>query len=491
MSELLSAALLGTARTVPSFEDLATGELAHSVSGDPAETLLGAAALENAYRDGGVAASARVLPAPAEDDPRLQLPPGSASHLMQLLAAKSWTLTEWFAVVAERDYRAPDHLVADLMTSARTNDTHRESILRLVGSRGQWLAAQNPDWSMLVRRSDRTDVWTHGAHQERLQWLTTMRAVNPAIAMAELSRTWDSERGEHRAAFIAVLGTGLSDADSALLEHALDDRRKEVRQQAVQLLRQLPNSAYAGRMAARARAWVRVEKKPLRTRLVVNMPGSLDDSARRDGIEDVHFKNKGIRSWWLRMVVTAAPLSVWEGMIGSASTALEIRIEDQWREVMMEAWTTATVLQRNPRWASALLHREGRKTERRVVPIVPARERLAYILSGRADSYLLGVDGAALFDGLPHPWPLDLAERVIARLEDVAGRHAETGKDLGQFSRHSHYSTLRSAETHFPFAAAPILRAAAERTRDPGWHQAFATVATNIDHRRTVLKELE
>ena len=126
MSELLSAALLGTARTAPSFEDLATGELAQTVNGDPAETLLGAAALENAYRDGGVAATARVLPAPAEDDPRLQLPPASASHLMQLLAAKSWTLTEWFAVVAERDYRAPDHLVADLMTSARTNDTHRE-----------------------------------------------------------------------------------------------------------------------------------------------------------------------------------------------------------------------------------------------------------------------------------------------------------------------------------------------------------------------------
>ncbi|MFZ2175549.1 MAG: DUF5691 domain-containing protein, partial [Rhodococcus sp. (in: high G+C Gram-positive bacteria)] len=467
-------------------------EPAQSLSGDPAGTLLGAAALENAYLAGGATPSAQVLPAPAEDDPRLQLPPAAASHLMQLLATKSWTLTEWFTVAAEHGYRAPDHLVADLMAVARVNDTHRENILRLVGPRGQWLAACNPEWSTLSRQADHDDsVWRHGSHQERLQWLTRMRTVDPAAALSALRHTWDSERGEHRAAFIALLATGLGNEDADLLEHALDDRRKEVRQSAVQLLRQLPSSAFAARMAARARAWVRVEKKPLRTRLVVNMPGSLDDSARRDGIEDIHFKNKGIRRWWLRMVVTAAPLSVWESMIGSAARALEIRIEDQWREVMMEAWTNATVLQRNRRWASALLNLEGRRTEKRVVPLVPARERLDYIQAGKADSYLLGVDGTALLEGLPHPWPLGLAERVIALLEDVAGRHSESGRELGQFSRHSHYSTLRSAETHFPFTAVPLLHAAAERVRDPGWQQAFTAAAAHIDHRRSLLKELE
>ncbi len=410
---------------------------------------------------------------------------------MKLLAAKSWTLPEWFAAAAERGYRAPDHLVEDLMAIASTNEMHRENILRLVGPRGQWLAARNPDWEMLIRRTDRSDVWTHGSHPERLQWFTTMRAVNPAAARAELHRTWDFERGEHRAAFIAAFRTGLGNSDEALLEHALDDRLEEVRRHAVQFLWRLPDSAYAARMAARSRAWVRVETKPVRTRLAVNMPGSLDDSARRDGIEEFHYKNKGIRTWWLRMAVTAAPLSLWENMIGSASAAFEIQIEDQWREVMMEAWTNAAVLQHNPQWASALLHREGRKAERRVVSIVPARERLEYILSGQADSYLLGVDGIALFDGLPHPWPLELARRMIIRLEDVADRHAETGTDLGPLSRHSHYSILRSAETHFPFSAVPLLHAAAVGTRDHGWRQAFSTAAANIEHRKTGLRELE
>lgn len=410
---------------------------------------------------------------------------------MELLAVRSWTLPEWFAAAAERGYRAPDVLVAELMAIADANETHREDIVRLVGPRAQWLAARYPHWAPPARGADRYDVWRHGLHRDRLEWFSSMRASNPASAAAELHRTWDSERGEHRAAFIAALATGLGDSDEALLERALDDRSHKVRRHAVHLLRQLPNSAYAARMAARARMWVRVQTKPLRTRLAVNMPGSLDASARRDGIEDFHYKNKGIRSWWLRVVVTAAPLSLWENMIGSAAAAFDIRIEDQWREVMVEAWTTATVLQRNQQWASELLLRKGRKTERRVISIVPAHERLDYILSGRADPYLLGVDGITLVDGLPHPWPLELAKRMIGRLRDVADRHAETGTDLGPLSRHSHYSILRSAETHFPFSAAPLLYAAADHTRDPGWRQAFFTAAANIDHRSTALRELE
>src|SRR3546814_10001463 len=71
-------------------------------------------------------------------------------------------------------------------------------------------------------------------------------------------------------------------------------------------------SSDLSRMVTRARSWVRLETKPLRPRLAVRLPGSLDDLAFRDGIEDVHYKNKGIRRWWLRQVVTATPLTLWE-----------------------------------------------------------------------------------------------------------------------------------------------------------------------------------
>ena len=46
---------------------------------------------------------------------------------------------------------------------------------------------------------------------------------------AQLTATWSSEPPEHRAALLPQLAVGLGPADEALLDTALDDRRKEVR----------------------------------------------------------------------------------------------------------------------------------------------------------------------------------------------------------------------------------------------------------------------
>lgn len=381
-------------------------------------------------------------------------------HFSFLVESKSWALEEWLTYADSLGYRAPDHVVPQLLDMAVADSAHRELLLALAGAHGQRLAGQNPAWASLRRKIDvRDDSWRNGPHHERLQWLTVARAVDPA--------------------------------DENQLERALDDSDKAVRDRAVQLLRRIPDSRYAGRMADRARTWIRVETKPLRRRLVIRVPGSLDNSARRDGIEDVHFKNKGIRGWWLRMVVAATPLTVWEEMAGSAAGALEIPMEERWRSVMTEGWRGATVAQRSNVWAEAFLRRDGRKLDRRIASLVPAETLERYVVSGAADQYLLGVDGRALLDGLPHPWPLPVARRVVAELENVAAQQAGSSSRLGAFSRQNHHTVLRSAETHFPFTAVGLLEKAADRVVDEDWHAAFTAAANAVDRRRRFLSELE
>lgn len=113
----MSAALLGTSRTAPSFEDLPVDvrSAAAQLGGDPAVVLLESAALARAYRAGGAGSVTADVPAPAEDDPRLILPESSSAHLLSMLAAKATLLDEWFALAIERNFRAPDHLVAELL----------------------------------------------------------------------------------------------------------------------------------------------------------------------------------------------------------------------------------------------------------------------------------------------------------------------------------------------------------------------------------------
>ncbi|MCJ0904753.1 DUF5691 domain-containing protein [Rhodococcus sp. ARC_M6] len=422
---------------------------------------------------------------------RPMLPTAAVAQLTSLLETRSPSLPEWFDVAEHHNYVAPAPTVPALMTAALSHPEHRERLLLLAGPRGQYLADHNPDWAQLRRVGSRRDeLWLSTDTDDRMAWFDYIRTLDPALATEELEIAWATETPSLRRDFLGRLRVGLGEHDYDLLERGLDDSSIDVRERSIQLLRQLPGSPFAERMTARAKAWVRLETKPLRPRLVIRLPGSLDSQAPRDGIENVHNKYKGIGKWWLRQVVTATPLALWDSMIGSPREALRIPIEKQWHDVMTESWTAATVLQTNSAWASALLERDGRNTDRRVVAIANPRERIAYILDGHADDYLLGVDGSALLDGIGHPWPLAVAQKLVSALETEAAEHAASGEELGIHSRHSHYSTLRSAQARFPLEAVALLSGAANRASTTDWQRAFTETAAHIEDRRIRLDVL-
>ncbi len=89
--------------------------------------------------------------------------------------------------------------------------------------------------------------------------LTALRARHPALARDLLAGTWTTERAEDRLMFLDSLRTGLQPADEPFLEQALSDRSRNVLATAAELLSSLPDSALAGRMAARAAACVAVD----------------------------------------------------------------------------------------------------------------------------------------------------------------------------------------------------------------------------------------
>jgi len=137
--------------------------------------------------------------------------------------------------------------------------------------------------------------WETGSRPARLLLLAELRGSAPALARSLLESTWATERADDRAAFLATLARGLSIDDQPLLESALDDRSKEVRRAAAELLTSLPDSRRAQRMLARALpllAWVPAEKPRmlgLRQRqpakLEIVLPDVCDQPMIRDGIE--------------------------------------------------------------------------------------------------------------------------------------------------------------------------------------------------------------
>ncbi|MGY4916645.1 DUF5691 domain-containing protein [Streptomyces sp. 900116325] len=445
--ELVTSALLGTDR-----RPLPAG------AGPGPITLLDEAALHTVRRRAGLRpATAAARPGTAPADPRPPLPPAARRRLAQLLADRSAPsggggrrgtapdLTElipqWLAAADRRGFRAPASLLPPLLDAARARTDLRPQALAFAGPRGLWLAGLNPEWKFALRGSsgssllpDATDadavhrLWEEGLFAERVALLGAVRAHDPGGALALLTSTWPTERAEDRLMFLDSLRAGLSAADEPFLEQALSDRSRNVRATAAELLSALPESALAGRMAARASSCVNPDLTAGAAAVAVEAPHECDAAMQRDGVVAVPPSGRGERSWWLGQLVEATPLSVWPARFGgrTAQEIVALPVADGWGEELRAAWCRAAVRQRDPEWARALLGAaslppsNGPGTaslaERsKLLATLPGVERAAWVADfvaahGLSEAFqLLGV--------CPVPWAAPLGRSVVDALD--------------------------------------------------------------------------
>lgn len=445
--ELVTSALLGTDR-----RPLPAG------AGPGPITLLDEAALHTVRRRAGLRpATAAARPGTAPADPRPPLPPAARRRLAQLLADRSASsggggrrgtapdLTElipqWLAAADRRGFRAPASLLPPLLDAARARTDLRPQALAFAGPRGLWLAGLNPEWKFALRGSsgssllpDVTDadavhrLWEEGLFAERVALLGAVRAHDPGGALALLDSTWPTERAEDRLMFLDSLRDGLSAADEPFLEQALSDRSRNVRATAAELLSALPESALAGRMAARASSCVNPDLTAGAAAVAVEAPHECDAAMQRDGVVAVPPSGRGERSWWLGQLVEATPLSVWPARFGgrTAQEIVALPVADGWGEELRAAWCRAAVRQRDPKWARALLGAaslppsNGPGTaslaERsKLLATLPGAERAAWVADfvaahGLSEAFqLLGV--------CPVPWAGPLGRSVVDALD--------------------------------------------------------------------------
>ncbi|MFB8382959.1 DUF5691 domain-containing protein [Streptomyces rubiginosohelvolus] len=379
--ELVTSALLGTDRRPPA-------PRGGPVPADAPAALLDAAALHTVRRRAGLLpAVPEARPEPAAPDPRPALPEAARHRLAHLLAGRSAPsgggrrgtapdLTElipqWLAIADRRGFRAPPALLPALLDAARARTDLRPQALAFAGPRGMWLAGLNPDWKFALRGSssgapqpDLTDpdavarLWEEGLFAERVALLDAVRAQDPPAALALLATTWPAERAEDRLMFLDSLRSGLGGPDEPFLEQALSDRSRNVRATAAELLSALPESALAGRMAARALSCVHPDRTGAVASIAVEAPHECDAEMQRDGVMAVPPTGRGERSWWLGQLVEATPLGVWEERFGGrpADEIVALPVADDWADELHTAWCRAAVRQGNPRWSRALLGR--------------------------------------------------------------------------------------------------------------------------------------
>jgi hypothetical protein len=397
--DLLSAALVGTSRRTFDLGQFAI-DGANRVEADSAEAaVLTAAALGAGYRRAGWIPPAwrgTTIP-PAEPDDRPECTP-AATQLLELLLSRGIRVeggtdllaTHWLTAARDARRRPPYRLIVDLLRFGTANAATRTLVREVIGPRGAWLAQHNPSWrwAAAVPPQDVVERFATGTRAERLSLLTDLRATEPDFARTLIEDTWKDEQAATRASFLDTLHNGLSSADEPLLERALDDRAATVRAVAATLLDRLPDSARAGRMAARAKPLVDNNE----------LPDEPDEAARRDGVTDHREPGYGRAASWLIQLLAGAPLSTWDTK----------QIPKVDREVLI-GWTKAALRQRNQEWLTALANHQ------------PSPELMAALTPEAATGILdqqkkLDARFGGLLAAAPGPWPPRFSTDIINRL---------------------------------------------------------------------------
>jgi len=309
------ALLAGTSR-VP-FEP-ATG-VAPALQAVAGHSLWQALAAQDLWQRAGLLPAAGVeAPQPAPADGAAS--PRAAEDILLLLmrGLHAELLPTWLALAHAQGVCVPHACLVPLLEQGMGKPALREKLLPVLGERGRWLVAQNPDWNAkyVAGTDDAAAVelaWNTGAPAQRAAALRAMRAADPAAALASLQSGWAQEAAELRAALLPCLEAGLSLADEAFLEAALDDKRKEVRGIARELLAILPGSQLSARCAARLAALFTLQPKgegqlPV---LEVALPEACDKPMKRDGVGAENPYHMGEKQAWLFNMMQCVPPDYW------------------------------------------------------------------------------------------------------------------------------------------------------------------------------------
>ncbi len=275
------------------------------------------------------AASAAAAP------PNTRTCPVAAAEILHLILRNIHPelLETWLYRAQAAKANIPARFLVPLIEQGSNHPALRQALSPLLDQRGLWLVAQNPAWANhygSLPDADLDTQWQHGNVLDRTRALRLLRQHDPAHARQLLAQDWASEAPENRATLLPCLGEGLSSADEAFLEAALDDKRKEVRAAAQKLLQTLEGSALMQRCVQRLEAVFQFEQKTglaaqlgsflaligtskahVNASLTILLPEACDKSMKRDGIGLTGYQGLGEKAGWLLDLLRAIHPDHW------------------------------------------------------------------------------------------------------------------------------------------------------------------------------------
>ncbi len=315
--------------------------------------------------------------------------------------------------LAQADACLPAALLPSALAAGQRSIPLRTALLPVLGARGRWLAALNPEWKYAIGSdsaghadvSATSAIWQNGSHVDRLAFFGAERARDPVRANALLRAGLSEIAARERVDFVALLEADLAASDQSLLELLMKDRSREVRTLAARMLAALPESAHAQQLIAWLGPLVTRERKLLITRWQCEAPAAADPAWAAAAVDSKRpaTESLGERAWWLYQLARQVPLTWWCQHTGmSAADLVAWAAKTDWKAALMRAWSERAG-RADIDWIEALLASKSRDVQRRTAELLallplPLRERhwpgtLAELIAGDRVADVIGSCG--------------------------------------------------------------------------------------------------
>ncbi len=402
----------------------------------------------------------------------------SEQHLGMMLSGEySAFLPEWLTLLAEAKKVVSPKYLPELLTKGIIQHHWRIYILPVLGKRGIWLAAQNPDWNYVS--GENTDkIWKSGSLEARIKLLKELRQSEPEKGRKQLQNIWSKERAPERASLLEVLEVGLSVDDEPFLEDALNDRSKQVRDVAARSLAQIPESKLVQRMIERVRPLLNLDSNGIE----VILPKNCTLEMTQDGIdESKYIPSLGEKASLLLQMLAFVPPSIWSNdWKKTPDELIKIVKNSKWENLFLEAWATATVRSKDIVWAEALLKSSVslyQKINRidliiNLLAILPCSQVENLILNVLQESSNIPPFNSAspafpLLINTPHIWNEEISRAIISSIKSCIENNNQVNNwqfdsALKHFSRKIAPSIYHEAAENITFEESEIHKSVTE-----------------------------
>jgi hypothetical protein len=266
----------------------------------------------------------------------------------------------------------------------------RPALQSILGHRGRWLAQFNDAWRFAAQTpadaaaADDPKLWSEGSLVQRIAYLRTSRARDPAAARNLLQAQLGELPAKERVDLVAVLSQRLGAGDEALLEGLLKDRSRDVRDSAARLLALVPTSTHARRLAAWLSPLVTCRRSLLlKTTWSCDAPQAVDAAWTASAIETTRPQHEalGERAWSLYQLTRQSALSWWTSHTGmSAAALIAWAAKTDWKDALHRGWRERAGADDRD-WIEAMLRApdgDFRRQASTLLALLPVAEREKY-----------------------------------------------------------------------------------------------------------------